>query len=157
MKISFLKTRTYVFLIILIGLLLFTKGLTNGFVGDDELQISNNIKAHSIINIPSFFTGSTYENGGADSIAGIFYRPIMMSVFSLIYSVSGNDPLLFHLVQLLLHITNAALLFILLRRFFQNPTSFIISVIFLVHPVNSETVLYAANLQEVLFFFFGIT
>jgi protein O-mannosyl-transferase len=150
------QTRFFVLLIIFIGLLLYAKGLINGFVGDDELQILNNIKVHSINNIPSFFVGSTYENGGADFLTGIFYRPIMMSVFSIIYFVFGSNPMGFHLIQLLFHISNTILLFIFLRRFFPNLSAFLVSLVFLVHPINSETVLYSANLQEVLFFFFGI-
>jgi protein O-mannosyl-transferase len=150
------QTRFFVLLLIFIGLALFMKGLINGFVGDDFLQIVNNTKVHSLINIPFFFTGSTYENGGASFLTGIFYRPIMMTLFSLMYFLFGNNPIGFHFFQLVFHIANTCLLFIFLRRFFKNPVSFLISLIFLVHPINSETVLYSANLQEVLFFFFGI-
>lgn len=151
-----IRIRTYILLIFLIGLLLYAKGLFNNFIGDDDLQIVRNLKVHSLSNISSFFLGSTYENAGSDQITGIFYRPIMMTVFALIYSLFGPNPLFFHLVQLLFHITNAILVFLLLREFFRDKTSFFLSLLFLVHPLNSETVLYSANLQEVLFFFFGM-
>lgn len=150
------KLRTYILLIIFIGLILYSKGLINGFVGDDDLQILRNTKVHSITNLPSFFFGSTYENAGSDAIAGIFYRPIMMTVFSLAYSLVGPNPVFFHLIQLLFHIVNAILIFLFFRYFFRDKSSFILSIIFLIHPVNSEAVLYSANLQEVLFFFFGM-
>lgn len=150
------RFRTYILLIIFIGLMLYLKGLQNSFVGDDDLQIVRNTQVHSITHFFSFFTGSTYENGGSDTIAGIFYRPIMMTVFSLIYTFAGAQPLAFHLVQLLFHISNTVLVFLFLRRLMKEKYAFIGALFFLINPVNSETILYSANLQEVLFFFFGM-
>ncbi|HEX7041708.1 MAG TPA: hypothetical protein VF189_00520, partial [Patescibacteria group bacterium] len=151
-----MRLRTYILVILFIGIALFSKGLFNGFVGDDDLQIQRNIKVHSFTNLPLFFSGSTYENGGAQSTFGLFYRPIMMTSFSLIYSIFGPNPFFFHLFQISLHILNTFLLFLFLRYLFKDKIAFLLSLVFLVHPINSEAVLYSANLQEVLFFFFGI-
>lgn len=148
--------RTYILLIILLGLLLFARGLTNGFVGDDQLQILQNIKVHSVANIPSFFAGSTYETAGGSAITGIFYRPVMLTVFSVLYSFAGPNPILFHFTQVALHVAVAVFIFLFLRKFFPDIGAFLLSLIFLVHPANSEAVLYSANLQEVLFLFFGM-
>jgi len=52
--------------------------------------------------------------------------------------------------------TNSILLFLFLRSFFSRYSSFVVCLLFLVHPINSEAVLYSANLQDVLFFFFGM-
>lgn len=132
------------------------RGLTNGFVGDDYLQIVQNTKVHSLSNLPLFFSGSTYETAGSNQITGIFYRPIMMSVYAVIYTVSGAKPFLFHFIQLLLHIGVTLLVFFLLRKIFPELGAFLLSLLFLVHPVNSEAVLYSANMQDILFVFFGM-
>lgn len=151
------RLQTYIYIIIFIGLLLFARGLTNGFVGDDQLQILQNIKVHSVANITSFFAGSTYETAGGSAITGIFYRPVMLTVFSVLYSLTGPNPIIFHFAQVALHVAVAVLLFLFLRKFFPDIGAFFLSLIFLVHPANSEAVLYTANLQEVLFLLFGMT
>jgi protein O-mannosyl-transferase len=151
-----MRTKTSILLLIFIGLLLYLNSLFNSFLGDDFLQIVDNSQVHSFRNIFHFFAGSTYESGGSDKLSGLFYRPVMLTFFSLIYSIFGLNPSFFHLIQILFHITNSVLLFLFYRSFFKNTASFFISAIFLVHPVNNEAVVYIANLQETLFFFFGM-
>lgn len=150
-----LRLRTCVLLIIFIGLLLYMRGLTNGFVGDDYLQIVQNTKVHSLSNVPLFFSSSTYETAGNSQITGIFYRPVMMSLYAIIYALS-NQPFLFHFVQVLLHIGVALLIFFFLRKIFPELGAFLLSLVFLVHPANSEAVLYSANMQDILFVLFGM-
>src|SRR5260221_180842 len=151
-----MRLRTYLLIIFFIGIALFARGLPNEFVGDDELQILQNTKVHSIANLPAFFSGSTYETAGGTAITGIFYRPVMMTIFSLLYSIGGPNPLLFHFTQVLLHILVTMCLFFFLCEFFPDIGAFLLSLIILVHPANSEAVLYSANLQEVLFLLFGM-
>lgn len=143
-------------LLILIGLIIYINSLTNGWVGDDKYQILNNLNVHKISNIPKFFSGSTYYNGGSDRLAGIYYRPIMMSAFALIYAFAGPDPFYFHLIQVVIHITNSVLVFYLFKKFFRPDLAYGLALIFLVHPQNNEAVVYIANLQDVLFVFFGL-
>lgn len=152
-----LNTRTYALFLVLTGLLVYAMVVFNGFVADDFLQIVYNTKIHSLSNIPQLFFGSTYDSGGADRLAGIFYRPVMLIFFSLLHALFGLNPAIYHLFQLLLHIANALLLFFFLRRFFPESISFVSSLIFLVHPINTEAVVFIADFQEVLFFFFGIS
>jgi tetratricopeptide (TPR) repeat protein len=152
-----MRIKTAILLLIFIGVLTYSNLVLNGFVGDDYLQIIDNTSVHSLGGIGNFFTGSTYESGGADKIAGIFYRPLMMSFFSIIYFLSGPDPIFFHLFQAFLHIVNSILVFIFMKRFFRNISSFFAAVVFLAHPINNEAVVYIANLQEVLFFLFGMS
>ncbi|OGH47317.1 MAG: hypothetical protein A3A51_00910 [Candidatus Levybacteria bacterium RIFCSPLOWO2_01_FULL_39_10] len=142
-------------IIFVVGVIVFTNGLFNGFVLDDISQIIDNSNIHSITNFFSFFTGSTFYGGGGQLI-GVYYKPITLGVYSLLYSIFGAEPFWFHLFQLILHITNVSILFLVLRRFFKSPTSLILSLIFLIHPINSESVYYISAIQDVLFFFFGI-
>lgn len=143
-------------LIILLGLVVFFNGLFNAFVGDDLGQIVENPLVHSLGNISKFFTGSTFYNGNAQTLIGNYYRPLFVTFFSGIYSFFGPNYLFFHLFQILLHIGNAILVFLLFKLFLKRPIAFVLSLIFLVHPINSETALYISDTQEVLFFFFGM-
>lgn len=144
-----------IYVLILIGLLIYLNSLFNGFIGDDFDQIVYNENVHSIRNIPSFFAGSTYQNEGENRLTGLYYRPIMISAFSVLYAFFEQDPLPYHILQILLHSTNSILVLLVMKRFLKEKIAFVMSVIFLIHPINSETVNYVSNLQDTLFFFFG--
>lgn len=152
-----MRTKTYILLLIMVGLFLYFSSLTNGFIGDDKDQIVNNPLVHSLENIPKFFTGSTYFNQQSDKLAGIFYRPFMMIFFTVIYSLFTTYPFYYHLFQLILFTINSILVFLLLKKFLNIPVAFFGALLFLIHPINSETALFIANIQDVLFFLFGIT
>jgi protein O-mannosyl-transferase len=143
--------------IILIGLLLYFNSLFNSFVGDDLGQIIDNPTVHSILNISTFFTSSTFYNGGSQYLIGVYYKPLLLTFYSLIYTFFGPNYVIFHLFQVILCIANAVIVFLFLKHFFKQSLSFILSIIFLVHPINSEVAFYIADLQDVLFFFFGIS
>lgn len=150
------RKRTAIFLLIFIGLLTYWTVAKNNFIlGDDEDQIVNHVQVHSIANIPKFFLGSTYYSRERDTSFGLFYRPLMLSSYALLYGAFGPNPTVFHVFQLLLHISNAIIVLLLMSSFFPLLLSFLLALTFLVHPINSETVLLASNLQDTLFFFFG--
>lgn len=141
-------------LIIIIGLLFYFPTFFNGFTGDDGEQLVNNPLIHSLNNLSNYFKSGTFYNG--DSF-GLYYRPLLSITYAIIYSIAGATPFFFHAYQLLLHCVNAILLFILLKRFLSNPVSFFLSVMFLIHPINSESVYYISAMQENLFFLFGLS
>lgn len=157
---SFFKSLTTVkaiCIIIIVGFVVFFNTLFNGFVWDDVGQIINNTRAHSIQNIASFFTGGTFDPGNnIDELAGSYYKPFMTIFFSLIYSIFGQNAFYFHFVQITLHIINTILVFILFSHFFSKKLSLFLSLVFLIHPMNVESVVYISALQDVLFFFFGM-
>jgi protein O-mannosyl-transferase len=141
--------------IVIVGLIVFFNVFFNGFVGDDETQIVNNPAVHSIANIPQFFTGSTFYNGSINKLQGLYYRPVMSSLYAIVYTFFGLNAFPYHALQVLLHILNAVLVFLIFRYFFNTFIAVILALVFLVHPVNSETVSYISNFQDILFFFFG--
>ncbi len=150
------RKRTAILLLTFIGLLTYIGTTQNNFIlGDDEDQIINQQQVHSLKNIPQFFLGSTYFSLERNESYGLFYRPLMLTSYSLLYAAFGPNPTMFHLFQLAIHIGNAIIILLLMSLFFPLIASFLISLIFLVHPMNSETVLLSSNLQDLLFFYFG--
>lgn len=150
------------FALALVALAVFGFSLKFGFVLDDESQIVNNFNIHSLSNILGAFSGSTMDSLGAKRMAGIYYKPIMTVSYILLWAIS-KEAWIFHLFQLLLHVLNAFLIFMLfgkIGKFSKNPPGplfcFILALGFLVHPINVETVVYIADLQDVLFSFFGL-
>ena len=141
-------------LVVVVGLLVFFTGLSNPFQNDDTFQIVNNPPVHSITNIPQFFQAGTYWDG--QKLTGDYYRPMMTTVFSVIYLVAGAHSTAFHLVQLSLYIASSFLLYLVFKRFLKPLTALALTLVFLVHPLNSQIVYSIATMQDVLFFFFGI-
>lgn len=142
------------FTLVIIGYFLYFHSLKNNFLGDDSGQLVSNYLVHSIRNFPSFFFGGTFAVG-TDYLQGS-YRPLMITFFSLIYTFFGPVSYYFHIFQLIIHLANIILLYKLFKYFFNKHLSFCLALVFLVHPMNVETVVYVSNLQDVLFFFFGM-
>lgn len=145
---------------IIIGLIVYGNALFNGFVWDDEEQVLANSLAHSITNLPQFFAGSTFNSGGSGSLGGLYYKPMMTVCFALLYTFFGANSFVFHLFQISLHIVNAFILYLIFKKLLTKNSTFtlipfLLSLIFLVHPINTEAVVYIAALQDTLFFFFG--
>ena len=151
-----LTTKKALSIIILFGIVVLGNSLFNNFVGDDYPQIINNPTTQNIHNLFNFFSGSVFYSGGAEKLGGNYYRPLMNTSFSLIYTFFGSNYFMFHLFQLTIIIANAYLLFLVFSYFFKKHVSLILAIIFLIHPFNSETTFYIAAMQDVLFFFFGI-
>ncbi len=134
----------------------FFASLPNAFVLDDPSQVIKNPLVVSG-NIPQIFLGSSFGVTGSSKGEGVYYKPLMTSSFAILYKISRENPYSYHLYQILLHAINSILVFLLFRKFFKNTLSFIAAVLFSVHPLNAESVLYVSALQEPLFFVFGMS
>lgn len=123
----------------------------------------NNFSIFRIENIPQFFTQATFFSGGS-SLSGWFYRPLVMAAFLLTTVLFGKAPFGFHFVQLVIHITNAVLLFFIFSNIFNRlntqlakPIALFLSLFFVVHPAHVESVSYIASMAEPLYTFFLLT
>lgn len=146
--------------LIVIPLITYFPSLFNYFVWDDEEQIVNNVIIQKLSNIPSLFTSSTFNTGGA-GLTGFYYKPLMPTAFSINYFIWHANPFGFHLFDLVLHIINGVLVFILLKKLFilqkipySKTLAFLLSIIFVIHPANTESVAYISSTQELLYTFF---
>lgn len=140
--------------IVIIGLIVYCNSLFNGFVGDDEGQIVGNILIQSINNIPIIFHSvlRMKTNTGITT----YYKPITFSVITLLHTFFGLSPFFYHLVQMVLHISNGIMVYLLFKKHIKKVIAFFAAILFLIHPINAETVSYIADLQDVLYVFFGL-
>ena len=143
-------------IVFVVGLLVYGASLFNGFVWDDEEQVVNNMAIRSLANIPYLFTQSTFNTGGAAGMSGMYYKPMMPFFFTLIYQFSGLNAWGYHLVQVLIHLVNVYLIYLILNKFAKPHLAALAGLLFLVHPGNVESVAYISGLQDVLFMFFGL-
>ena len=144
--------------LMIIGLAVFFTGVATPFMQDDQSQIVNNPTVHSMSNIGVFFEGSTFYDGeGVHSpLSGIYYRPLMTVVYSIIYTFFHLNTFPYHFVQILLCIGGAILLYLVLQYFFNALLAFVLSIIFLIHPINSQVAFALPAMQDALYFLFGI-
>jgi protein O-mannosyl-transferase len=147
-----LTTSKAIHWIIIVGLIVYANMLFNSFLWDDITYITNNPQIHALT-LQTFintFKVNLFNSGGE-------YRPLTAIYSFLMYSVFGNAQFFYHIFQLCLHITNAVLVFIFLRFFFSKKISLFLSLIFLIHPMQTEAVSFIASIGNPLFFLFGIS
>jgi hypothetical protein len=137
--------------IILVGIIVYANMLLNGFVLDDLGQIVNNQSAHSFAGIMDI-----WQNHIQAQEASNYYRPLPYTFYTLHYILFQDYTFFYHFTQLLFHIGNTIFIYFILKKFLKLNIAFLIAILFLIIPINEETVAYIANLQDVLFVFFGL-
>lgn len=145
-----LTTTKAIHWIIVIGLVVYTNMLFNGFVWDDFVFIISPVDIHTFNLIHLLFGINKFNSVD-------YYRPVPAAYFSLLYNLFGTHAFFYHFIQLILHILNACLLYLFLKKFFHNALSFCLALIFLIHPIQVESVSFIGASQSELFFLFGIS
>ncbi len=120
----------------------------------------------SVVDDPYFITANKYTNEGLcwDSIKwafttdyGDYWHPLMWLSLLLDDTLFGMVPWGFHLTNALLHVANAALVFILLKRIWGGTwKSWLGAALFAIHPQRVESVAWATERKDVLAGFFGL-
>lgn len=146
---TLLKYEKYIYAIFIIGIVIYFPIFFNGFVWDDLDFIINNPQVHQL-NFSILFGNNMFNSGP-------FYRVIPAIYFATVYTFFGEAAFYYHILQLLLHIVDTILLLIFFRSFFSKNISFFLALIFLVHPINVESVAYIGSTQSELYFLPGIS
>ncbi|MFC1711789.1 tetratricopeptide repeat protein [Patescibacteria group bacterium] len=141
-KIDFiaLKKKNYLIFIVflILALILYFPSLTGDFIFDDY---------NTIILNPSL--GDIRKNLGK-----LFYnfRGLTNLSFSLNFLAFGLKTLPFHLVNVVLHSITAFLLYLILKKLLKNAfwPVFLSSLLFLIHPLQTQAVAYISQRLEVL-------
>ncbi|MFH2138493.1 MAG: tetratricopeptide repeat protein [Candidatus Omnitrophota bacterium] len=146
------KILLYVFLIIAAGLIIYQNACGGAFIWDDHSLVENNTYIKSWQNIPRILT----ENIGIGSGKGsIFYRPLSILSFLADYTLWKLNPAGYHLTNIILHILTGLALFGFLYLLFGSKTiAFWTSILFIVHPVQVESVAYISGRGNLLGGFF---
>jgi protein O-mannosyl-transferase len=138
-------------ILFLIGVGVYLSSLWNQFVWDDEQFIYKNRFLDSFSYVGKIFTTNTIA--GAGEISN-YYRPLTTLSFLVDKQIWGLEPFWFHLNNVLLHAGAGILLYLLLKRLkIGEKVSFWISLVFLVHPIQTEAVVYANSRGDSLFTF----
>ena len=162
------QTILTIVLIAVVTSLVYANSLKNSFVWDDFMLIVNNNFIKSWRNFPYIFNKSyiaprsdylDFETLRTfDSSGEISYRPVCTLSFFIDYSLWKLSPFGYHLINLLLHICNAVLLYFFVGLLSKNSKlALLTSLLFALHPVNSEAVANIHFREELLAFLFFLS
>ncbi|MCD4735869.1 MAG: tetratricopeptide repeat protein [Bacteroidales bacterium] len=143
-------------LILLAGFLTYLPSLWYSFSPMDDywLIVKKFDFLSNFSNLPVLFTQSMTEVGYSAN----YYRPIFNLTFMIEAVIGGEDPLIFHLGNVLIHTLNGLILFYLLKELINsNYLSLLFSLLFLVHPVNAQAVGWIPGRSDTLMTFFFFT
>src|SRR3989338_6163762 len=139
-------------LFIVVGFAIYANAFQNQMFWDDNDSILNNLYVHEWGYFMKYFRENLIAGAGFFSN---FWRPILLSVFSLEWHLWGGWSAGYHFVSTAFHIANAILIFRILHTLFQKyRVAILTALIFLVHPLQTESVTYIAGMADPLSVFF---
>jgi tetratricopeptide (TPR) repeat protein len=74
----------------------------------------------------------------------------------MLYTLFGSWAPAYHFFQLGLHVGNSIFVFLIIKKLLKKEIAFGIAILFLIHPINNEAVVFVSDMQETLFLFFGL-
>jgi protein O-mannosyl-transferase len=153
---KFLKTNYILFFLVTITLFYYGQTLSFDFLtfDDDQYITENKIVASDNSSIGDCFQYKFKEHD---------YFPLTFVSFRILKNIFGFNPLVFHALNLILHLFNVILIFLLAIKLLKKllpkincPELWagIISLLFSIHPMHVESVAWAIDLKDILFSFF---
>lgn len=126
-------------------IIVYSDSLSVPFLFDDIPAIQENTSIRSL--------GTLLTPPADTSASG---RPVLNATFALDFAIGGLNPLVYHVTNLVIHGAAAALLFGILRRTLRpmqtraGPVSLFATLLWAVHPLNTEAVTYTVQRAESL-------
>ena len=128
--------------------LAYLPGLSGGFLFDDQSNILDNP-------VLGLFDGSLSSliAASGSGVSSPFGRPVSMASFALNLHFFGASPFSFKLANLLIHLLNGVLIFILLQQLWPRLTNSNapplaatwVAAVWLLHPINLTPVLFVVQ------------
>jgi len=140
---------------LLVGFLLYGNVLSYPFVHDDYIFIVGNAQIERWDNVSQVFLGKPSGTFIGQDNVNAYYRPLLDIFNRFLFLLFGGLPRGYHFVNVLCHVFNSVLAFLILRAMTLGPlTAFGCGLLFLVHPVQSEAVCAIAGVSNLLSAFF---
>ncbi len=139
----------------------YLNGIPTPFIWDDDWLIQSNEGIRHLGNIPEFFAPRYWQRFHEEyfrSFPGRSYRPVAEISFALDYRIWGLNPVGFHVTNVLLHIANCVLAYVLAYRIFGHRRIAIFStLLFAAHPLHTEAVVWVKVRSQLMAVTFVLT
>ena len=147
---AFRSLRASLVFLALLTVAVYGNSLVNGFVWDDEFIIVND----PAVRDPSGAATLMFS----PDVVKPYYRPLNRASYLLDYRLFGMRPAGFHAVNVLIHLLNVLLLYLLGLRIFRSAAPAVLAAaLFAVHPVNAEAVNFLSARNTLLCLFFVLS
>ena len=115
---------------------------------DYELVVQNGDFLSRVSNIAASFTTHVFTTHRAQSG---YYRPLLLMSYIFDYQIWGLNPFGYHLTNIVLHCCTAVVVFLLLERLLKHRLAALLgSLLFALHPLQTESVAWVAGRNDVL-------
>lgn len=133
--------------LILLTALAYIPAMRGGYIWDDDFYVTDNPALTSTDGLKSIWTtpGATPQ-----------YYPLVFTSLFVEHRLWGLNPLGYHIDNVILHIINALLLWLVLLRL-GVPGAFLAGLLFALHPVHVESVAWISERKNVLSGLFYLT
>ena len=127
------------------------------FVGDDVLIVASNPTITKLRAFPELLTSDYWANyrggyyeAGIEQSSGL-YRPLTMATYAMNYALFGLNPVGYHLGNLLFHLLDTWVLFLIaIRLGMVFEAALAAAAVFAVHPIHTEAVTGVVGRAELL-------
>jgi hypothetical protein len=139
----------------LLPILVYIDTLGNGYVLDDKgLLIDNLMTEKGLAGLNHIFASGFRATLQTPDFE--FYRPLPKAIFALIWWISPANPLLPHLVNVILFAAICYLVLVFLTESLKvsHETAVAATLLFALHPIHTEVVANSKGLDELLAAFF---
>ena len=156
------KARLFIYLIVLAVFACFLPTLNSGFVWDDNHNFVENFNYRGLSSSNLYWMFTTFHDAN--------YHPLTWLTIGVDYLLWGMNPAGYHLTNLVLHVLNAVLFFLLIIAFLQRISNIttdnyrvgiqisavIGALFFAIHPLRVESVAWISTRGDLLCGFFYI-
>ncbi|MBL4707546.1 MAG: tetratricopeptide repeat protein [Flavobacteriales bacterium] len=86
------------------------------------------------------------------------YHPFTVMSLAVDYAIDGFNPTVYHTHNLLLHLCNVLLVFLLIYKLWRNyRMAFLVAILFGIHPLHVESLAWISARKDVLYCFYLLT
>jgi len=154
--------RYFVLFFFVCTVILYGNTVLNKWAVDDSFVTGpqNELIKKGFAAIPKIFSSFYVDTKGNVGSEQTDYRPIVKMTYAIEYGLWGGDKAgRSHIINILLYFWISTLLFFILKRLLKNYNilfPFIITLLFMAHPVHTEVVASLKNRDELLSFLCGL-
>ncbi|MBE0639918.1 MAG: tetratricopeptide repeat protein [Bacteroidales bacterium] len=152
---QFPAVKYLIWLPLIFALILYGNTLGHDFALDDLPQIANHKYVQQGWDGLSKLATQNYWAASGLNLG--YYRPLSHISFAIENALHGNNPLIMHLVNVLLYGLTGMVVFALLSALFRKMPFFVLAatLLFIAHPVHTEVVANIKSRDEILSFLNG--